>query len=122
VVLLEVGGETCVKRIVGLGGDRFWTFGPTTSDHRGLLVGGANLRRWKRRYPRLVYRRIQVPPGTVYVLGDDPTSLDSRKYGPVPVSRIEGRVLFPAVSDAQAEPTPCVWTSLPQLPNRPSHS
>lgn len=122
VVVLRLGGETCVKRIFALGGDRFWSFRPKRSDERSFLGGGADIRQWKRRFPFLIYRRVQVPPGTVYVLGDHPTSVDSRRYGPVPVSRIEGRVVFPAASDVRPELTPRVWTGLPPLPNRPSRS
>jgi len=33
-----------------------------------------------------------VPPGSVYVLGDDPSaSRDSREFGPVPVRQLVGR-------------------------------
>lgn len=36
---------------------------------------------------------IEVPEGRVWVLGDNPSmSYDSRYYGPLPISLIEGRI------------------------------
>lgn len=36
-----------------------------------------------------------VPPGSVFVLGDNRgVSVDSRHYGPVPVDRVRGKVVF----------------------------
>jgi signal peptidase I len=38
---------------------------------------------------------VPVPEGTVFVLGDNrANSIDSRDYGPVPLDRVTGRVLF----------------------------
>ncbi|KAG2447030.1 hypothetical protein HYH02_008182 [Chlamydomonas schloesseri] len=40
-------------------------------------------------------RRIKVPPGHVWIQGDNLThSLDSRQYGPVPLAMVRGRVLL----------------------------
>jgi signal peptidase I len=39
--------------------------------------------------------KFKVPDGTVYVLGDNlPASEDSRKFGPVPVTEVLGKVLI----------------------------
>ena len=41
------------------------------------------------------YGPFRVPAGDVFVLGDNrPDSVDSRTFGPIPVSRITGRVLM----------------------------
>ena len=41
------------------------------------------------------YPATLVPPDHIFILGDNrPESRDSRMFGPVPVSEIEGRVLF----------------------------
>lgn len=40
-------------------------------------------------------RRVQVPPGHIWIQGDNPThSLDSRQYGAVPLALVRGRVVM----------------------------
>lgn len=40
-------------------------------------------------------RRIRIPPGHVWLLGDNPSnSRDSRDYGPVPLALIKGKIMF----------------------------
>ncbi len=41
-----------------------------------------------------------VPGGTIYVLGETPSSRDCRRYGPVPVEAVRGRIVN---GDAPAE-------------------
>lgn len=80
-----------VKRVVATGGDL------VAIRDGALHVNGRRLRepyagtysRWYR------YGPIQVPPGQVFVLGDNRAhSEDSTTYGPVPVSRIDELVLL----------------------------
>ena len=76
VVLREADGNGYyIKRIKGLPGDRIeWTYMPRD---RSLAEGPYT-----------------VPPGTLYVLGDNlEHSEDSRKFGPVPADRLVGKVL-----------------------------
>jgi signal peptidase I len=41
-------------------------------------------------YPRQVYRQGTVPPGHVFLLGDNSPSIDSKQMGPCPTSQILG--------------------------------
>lgn len=85
-------GQLVVKRVVAVGGDRVGIEDGTLirngvivsenytdqSDMAGFFFG-----------PDL------VPAGHVFLLGDNRfTSSDSRAYGPVPISELEGQVLF----------------------------
>jgi signal peptidase I len=81
-----------VKRVVALAGDRVGL-----ADGR-LVVNG---QRQSEDYVDLasvdsVYFGPEVvPAGSVFVLGDDRAdSVDSRDYGPVPLDRVLGRVLW----------------------------
>jgi signal peptidase I len=85
-----VDGELLVKRVVGIGGD-------LVGLEDGLLV--VNGRRIDEPYTdpdaldSVYYGPVRVPAGEVLVMGDNrDNSVDSRKFGPVPTSQIEGRV------------------------------
>lgn len=89
VVYSGPDGAPYVKRVIGLGGEMIevW-FGH-------VLVNGQRLREpYVTGVPVMEPpRRAYVPPGTVFVLGDNrEMSEDSRDYGPVPVDRLMGRV------------------------------
>lgn len=81
-----------VKRVVALAGDRVGL-----ADGR-LVVNG---RRRPEAYVDLAsvdgvyFGPKAVPPGSVFVMGDDRAgSVDSRDFGPVPLDRVLGRVLW----------------------------
>ncbi len=86
-------GETFIKRVVGVGGDRI-------ALRRGRVVrnGRRSAEPFIRGCPRdpscSFERAIVVPRGTVYVLGDNRgNSDDSRFWGPVPVDWVIGRAV-----------------------------
>lgn len=76
VVLREVDGKGYyIKRVIGLPGDQIeWDYKPRDAAFKdGPYI---------------------VPDGTLYVLGDNlEHSEDSRKFGPVPMNRLLGKVL-----------------------------
>jgi signal peptidase I len=90
------GGELIAKRVIAVGGD-------SVGFEDGVLV--RNGRPVTEPYTHdfldgVYYGPDVVPPGTVYVLGDNRRdSVDSRQFGPVPLSSVVGRVtarLFPS--------------------------
>lgn len=92
VVLIrsENGGTDLIKRVAALPGETVSVRGDT------VYVDGEPLRgaRASRDLPGFSGLRTTVPPGHVYVLGDNrERSLDSRSYGPVPLERVEGEAL-----------------------------
>jgi signal peptidase I len=93
IVLRSPGtGELLVKRVAAVAGD------VVGLDAGVLVVNGHQVREGYVDYQRMVgvyYGPVRVPAGDVFVLGDNrPDSVDSRTFGPVPVSRITGRVLL----------------------------
>lgn len=80
-----------VKRIVGLGGDTV-----AIRDGR-LVVNGERVAEPyadPARIDSVFYGPVRVPAGEVLVLGDNRrSSQDSRSFGPVPVSALEGRIV-----------------------------
>ena len=93
VVLDSPGsGELIVKRVAAVGGDVVGIAGGV------LVVNGHRIHEPYVDYRLMVgvyYGPFRVPTGDVFVLGDNrPDSVDSRTFGPVPVSRITGRVVL----------------------------
>jgi hypothetical protein len=102
VVLARHGGEVWIKRVYATGGARFWTLrsgdqeqirhDPIREPEQYRFAQAANRLRSSHgvRY-RVV--RLRVPPGCVFLVGDNVTSVDSRVSGPVEASEILGRVM-----------------------------
>ena len=97
VIILRADDGVLIKRVYALGGDSFWTL--VNADDGVLyrdIIEPARLTRMRRLLPVLrSYRlvRLTVPPGMVYVVGDNTTaSVDSRQFGPVPIASVLGRV------------------------------
>lgn len=91
IVAFHHRGQVWVKRIVALGGD-------TVSLRDGrLFVDGNRVHEPyadPRRIDSVYFGPVRVPAGTVFVLGDNRgDSVDSRRFGPVRVGQIEGRVV-----------------------------
>jgi hypothetical protein len=64
---------------------------------------------WKRRFGRFDYCRRRVPRRSVFVVGDNAGSLDSRHYGPVPEGHVLGRVLMRRAPFPADCPNLAVW-------------
>ena len=91
IVFREIGPSgpsEVVKRVVGLAGDTVAVVdgvatlngGPEIPKHAIVSGGGGS------------FGPTKVPPGMIYVLGDDrPASYDSRYRGPIPLSSVLGR-------------------------------
>jgi len=99
VVVLKIDGDTYIKRVYALPGDRLWLlrYEDGSADDllqprqvaqlRGLQAGG-----------KLPGRRVVsliVPSEECFVLGDNTSvSVDSRDFGPVSVDAILGRAML----------------------------
>jgi signal peptidase I len=88
-----VSSQTFIKRVVGVGGDRI-------AIRRGHVIRNGQLARepfiaacgsgWECNLPR----EITVPSDAVFLMGDNRgMSLDSRFWGPVPVTRVIGQAV-----------------------------
>jgi signal peptidase I len=91
-VLEDIGPVELVKRVIALPGDTV-----EVQNDVAIVNGIAEPQRGQFVVPSDSVSRtpIVVPPGTVYVMGDNrPVSEDSRYLGPVPISGIQGRAVF----------------------------
>lgn len=79
-VYFKVSDESVVKRIAALPSEK-------VNENEGYLQGTLLLKQLK-------YYGYTVPEGTVIILGDNSeSSLDSRSYGVIPMSMLEGKVV-----------------------------
>jgi signal peptidase I len=102
IVLLRVSGQTWVKRVYAVGGEMIWVletmqdgqrrWEPVYAPHRAYF---ARLAEGMRRGGAVAaVRGLRIPEGMLFVVGDGTQSFDSRDYGPVFESQIEGRVAW----------------------------
>lgn len=103
IVVVRLPGETAIKRVIALAGDRVRINGGI------VFVNGVPLREpyvihdpvnhsgetWPEDIDNDGQQDIQIPKETVFVLGDNRSySADSRYWGPIPISDIGARVLL----------------------------
>ena len=89
VVVVErpEGAESLIKRVVALPGEEIRVRGG-----RAFVNGRPAEEPWVTNFGGRGYPLAVVPPGHVFVLGDNrPVSYDSRAIGPVSISSIRGR-------------------------------
>lgn len=120
VVVVRMGGQMCIKRVYALGSDRFWSVAPPSRKDSlfGLVAVGDPVDLWKARFPRFVYRERRVPSRCVFLVGDaSAQSVDSRQLGPVPMSQVVGRVIWPQETTPPAGGPVSYWADRPPRPN-----
>jgi signal peptidase I len=100
IVVFRLHGQTYVKRVHALPGDRVWLLRSNEDDGSGdCVLDLREVTRYQRSRTRSLLPNHQVvaltvAPGYCYVIGDNSlNSIDSRQFGPVPVTSILGRVL-----------------------------
>lgn len=102
-----VDGELLVKRVVGVAGDTV-----AIRDGR-LVVDGERIHEAYAdpdRIDSVYFGPVDVPSGEVLVMGDNRgNSLDSRAFGPIPTSEIQGRVVAVVWPPADLRRIPTVW-------------
>jgi signal peptidase I len=91
----EYGGEFLIKRIVAGPGDTIAIAADGRAIRNGERLAEPYVRRCRTSDLCTLPRPAAIPPGHYFVLGDNrPNSTDSRYWGPVPASAIEGRVVL----------------------------
>jgi signal peptidase I len=98
IVVLRLRGETLIKRVYALPGERLTLLRHDDDTGNELLTPAeaTHLRRLQAagRLPDSRVLSLTIPPGHCFVLGDNgPVSVDSRVWGPVPISAILGHAL-----------------------------
>jgi signal peptidase I len=102
VVVFRHLGTTYIKRVYAAEGETIHLLAEGYRGDRTLVQPirrghEATIRAAAARSACLTVRRIRVPHGTFYALGDAlNNSIDSRDFGPIETSAILGRVAYPA--------------------------
>lgn len=92
VVIIATPTGRIVKRVAFVGGDRIWQI---CNAGRWQDLGGFSVPQFASRRPDR-YRQIALPKDVIYVMGDNRgASMDSRHFGPVPLERVERKVISP---------------------------
>lgn len=115
VVLVRLHGQIMVKRVFAVAGDMFRMIGARgagTGDSR-VLASDVPFGVWRRRFPQMRYRRVVVPEGRLFLLGDGERSLDSRQLGCVPAGCVIGKVLAPDAGRSSVGCNAVRWNELP---------
>lgn len=119
VVVVRMGGYTCIKRVYALGSDRYFSLAPPGRKGSlfGLLGVGDPVNLWKERFPSFEFKERRVPSRCVFVVGDASSeSVDSRQLGPVPISQVVGRVVWPQDQAPPAGGPVSYWADRPPHP------
>ncbi len=90
VIVIRMHDGPIIKRIALMSGDKFTQVrsGPNWFD----LID-VKPKRFPT-YTRNVYRQVTIPPGQIYVLGDNAeVSFDSRDFGCIPISSVESKLV-----------------------------
>jgi len=100
VVLFKHDRATYVKRVFAVAGDTVILLKSPTDEQAELLAdwqipGVQRLLRHRVWSKGMRLTRERVPPGHVFLVGDNlASSVDSRAFGAVPLTAVQGRVLF----------------------------
>lgn len=79
---------TLIKRVAAVPGDRLCI------NSQGIFVNNRQISTWTAG-SCTPFMDITIPPGQVFVLGDNlNNSSDSRRFGPIPITRILGKVVL----------------------------
>jgi signal peptidase I len=98
IVVFRHDGTTYVKRVYAAEGETIYLLADGKPGERTLIqpIRPAQVERVRavmRKHSELCVRRLRVPPGTFFALGDSLTnSIDSRDLGPIETDELIGRV------------------------------
>jgi len=91
--LAYVEDEYVVKRVVGVPGDVLEISGDDIRINNQVVASGLPSRPIERVSARSYDKLESIPKDAFFVLGDNPLSYDSRYWGYVPYSSVEGRAI-----------------------------